>query len=146
MRSTLITLLLLCVVGTTQTFGQGKSDAVLGEWLSAKKDTRFLIYKQGNTFFGKILWGSDAITKDSKNPDPKLQSRDLVGLTMLNNFVFEGGNTWSDGTIYDPREGKTYSCKLTLKSPDQLSVRGYVGVALFGRTETWTRFAAGKQP
>lgn len=64
---------------------------------------------------------------------------------MLNNFVFEGDNTWSDGTIYDPREGKTYSCKLTLKSPDQLNVRGYVGVALFGRTEIWTRFATEKK-
>lgn len=94
MRSKLFTVLMLMwVVGTTQTFGQTQSDAILGEWLSAKKDTRFLIYKQGSMYFGRILWGSGATTKDSKNPDSKLQSRDLAGLTMLNNFAFGGDNT-----------------------------------------------------
>jgi uncharacterized protein (DUF2147 family) len=123
----------------TQLFAQTQGDAILGEWMSAKKDTRFLIYKQGAKYYGKILWGSSGETKDTKNPDEKLRSRELVGLTMLNDFVFDGDDTWKDGTIYDPREGKTYSCKITLKSTDQLNVRGFVGISMFGRTEVWSR-------
>lgn len=73
------------------------------------------------------------------NPDPKLRNREVVGLVMLNDFVFDGNKTWNDGTIYDPREGKTYSCKITLKDKNTINVRGYVGISMFGRTEVWTR-------
>ncbi len=63
----------------------------------------------------------------------------MIGLTILKNFEFKSKNVWSDGTIYDPKDGKTYSCKLTLVSNNKLEVRGYVGISLFGRTETWTK-------
>lgn len=116
-----------------------KADAILGEWLNEKQDARFLIYKSNNKYFGKIVWGTGSETKDVKNPDTKLRSRELVGLTILNNFVFDGKKTWEDGSIYDPKNGKTYDCKLTLTDKNKLDVRGYVGVSLFGRTETWTR-------
>lgn len=116
-----------------------KADAILGEWLNEKQDARFLIYKSNNQYFGKIVWGTGSETKDVKNPDTKLRSRELVGLTILNNFVFDGKKTWEDGSIYDPKNGKTYDCKLTLTDKNKLDVRGYVGVSLFGRTETWTR-------
>jgi len=40
--------------------------------------------------------------------------------------------------VYDPKSGKTYSCKMTLKG-DKLDIRGFVGVSLIGRTDTFTR-------
>ena len=43
------------------------------------------------------------------------------------------------GTIYDPRDGKTYKCRMTLKKDGTLEVRGYLGLALFGKTVVWTR-------
>lgn len=138
MKTIQLTMLLALVYAGTLN-AQTKSDAILGEWLSEKKDTRFLIYKQGTKYYGKIVWGTGSDTKDSKNPDEKLRSRELIGLTMLNDFVFDGDETWEDGTIYDPREGKTYSCKITLKSENELNVRGYLGISMFGRTELWTR-------
>lgn len=113
-------------------------DAVLGEWLTPRKDSRIQIYREGSQYFGKVVWGSGP-TKDKKNPEPALRNRALIGLVMLNGFVFDGTDTWSNGTIYDPREGKTYSCKLTLKDLRRLSVREYVGITLFGRSEVWTR-------
>jgi hypothetical protein len=46
--------------------------------------------------------------------------------------------SWSQGKIYDPKNGKTYSCKMTLEG-NELKVRGYVGFSLLGRTTVWTR-------
>lgn len=58
---------------------------------------------------------------------------------MLTGFRFDGDDEWKDGDIYDPESGKTYSCYLSLKDNNTLKVRGYIGVSLFGRSETWTR-------
>jgi uncharacterized protein (DUF2147 family) len=55
------------------------------------------------------------------------------------NFKYDGGNVWSDGKIYNPEDGKEYNCKMTLEGPNTLLVRGYVGISLFGKTQTWTR-------
>jgi uncharacterized protein (DUF2147 family) len=115
------------------------ADVILGIWTNPEKDAHFEIYKKENKYYGKIIWGTGGDTKDSKNPDPKLRSRDLVGLTILRNFEFSGKNTWSEDTIYDPKKGKTYSCTLSMTSANKLEVRGYVGISAFGRTETWTR-------
>ncbi|WP_345267782.1 DUF2147 domain-containing protein [Nibrella viscosa] len=121
-------------------FETRQSDAILGEWLSPAKDSRILIYRQGNKYYGKITWGTGTSPKDEKNPNPALRSRDLIGLVILSDFERNGTDTWENGSIYDPREGKTYSCKMTLKDPKSLSIRGYVGIPLLGRSEIWTRF------
>lgn len=118
---------------------QNKSDAIVGEWLSQKKDVRFRIFRQNDKYFGKVLWGSGRDTVDTNNPDVRLHSRKLVGAILLKDFVFDGADTWQDGTIYDPTDGKTYACKLSLTADQKLKVRGYIGISLFGRTEYWTR-------
>ncbi|MCU0400656.1 MAG: DUF2147 domain-containing protein [Algoriphagus sp.] len=137
----LLTLSLGCLAYSfiNQSSKTSKADDILGIWTNQTKDARFEICKRNESYFGRIIWGTGGDSKDSKNPDPKLRTRDLVGLAILSDFVFEGSRTWSDGTIYDPKQGKTYSCILTLISPNQLEVRGYIGFSLFGRTETWTR-------
>jgi uncharacterized protein (DUF2147 family) len=47
---------------------------------------------------------------------------------------------WSGGQIVDPESGKTYKCNITL-SPDgkSLKIRGYIGISLIGRTQTWNK-------
>jgi uncharacterized protein (DUF2147 family) len=138
-RWSLILLMLLNLGFVNVTYAQNPADGIVGEWLSAKKDSRILIYRQGNIYVGKVSWGTGGSAKDTKNPDPKLRNRDIIGSEILNGFAYKGDNTWDNGTIYDPREGKVYSCKMTLKTPSQLSIRGYIGVSLFGRTEVWSR-------
>lgn len=49
------------------------------------------------------------------------------------------GNEWSNGKILDPNSGKEYKCLLRMKDNDTLEVRGYVGISLIGRTQTWQR-------
>lgn len=119
--------------------GQPKPDAIVGEWLTAAKDGKVQIYKSGNKFFGKISWGNRPNGKDTNNPDPKLRDQNLIGLVILKDFSFNGKDKWEDGTIYDPNNGKTYSCVIRIKDEKTLEVRGYIGISLLGRTEVWTR-------
>jgi len=122
-------------------------DKILGNWLNQEKDGRIEIYKTGEKYFGKLVWGRDLMEADGKTPrkdrtdtknsDPKLRSRPLLGLVLLTNFTY-GDGEWSGGKIYDPKSGKTYSCTMKLKG-DKLEIRGYVGLSMFGRTTVWTR-------
>jgi len=61
----------------------------------------------------------------------------LVELVIMRGFEPDG-DTYEDGTIYDPENGKTYDCKMSFKG-STLAVRGYIGFSLFGRTEIWER-------
>lgn len=114
------------------------TDAILGRWMTADKSGLVEIYRQQGRYAGKIVGPTDAPRLDTKNPDPALRQRPLLGVVLLQGFRYDDG-AWEDGTIYDPKGGKTYSCTLRLKSANALEVRGYVGVSLFGRTEVWTR-------
>jgi len=120
------------------------ADAVLGKWLNPSGEGQVEIYKKGDKYFGKLAWikfPNDANGKpktDIKNPDAALRTRPELGLELLKNFTFDGDNVYEGGTIYDPKSGKTYSCKMTL-SGKKLKIRGYVGISLFGRSEEWTR-------
>lgn len=139
-RNTFSLLLLLntCFFAFGQTV---KADDILGNWLTGSKKGVVQIYKDGNKYSGKIIWLKNPTYEDGKpkldkhNPDKAKQTGTVMGLNMLAGFVFEN-DKWIDGTIYDPENGKTYSCKITKKG-DMLSVRGFIGISLIGRTDTW---------
>ena len=75
---------------------------------------------------------------DKNNPDKSKRNTPLMGYLLLKNFIFDDG-IWKDGTIYDPENGKTYSCKITMKDKNTLDVRGFIGISLIGRTDVWKR-------
>jgi uncharacterized protein (DUF2147 family) len=137
---TLLIATIFCTVARAQ-----NADAILGTWVNPNGQDHILIYKKGNKFFGKLDWIKFPIDEttgkpkaDKNNPDPALRTRPDLGLELLKDFTFEGDNVYDDGTIYDPKSGKTYSCKMTLDGIS-LRIRGYIGISLFGRTEVWTR-------
>lgn len=119
-------------------------DAILGKWINSSGEAHVEITKKGDKYFGKIVWVKDPKDEkgnnktDVKNPDESLKSRPILGLEILKNFVYEDGK-WTDGKIYDPKSGKTYSCNMTMKGNDVLNMRGYIGISLIGRSETWKR-------
>lgn len=128
----------------TATIYAQSADAILGKWLNSSGEANINIYKTGNKYNGKIVWLKTPNNEQGKaktdihNPDANLRGRALLGLEMLKGFSFDDGE-WVDGSIYDPKTGKTYSCKMTLKGNNKLSVRGYIGISLIGRTDVWTR-------
>ena len=118
-------------------------NAIMGIWYNTEKTAKVEILKKGSAFIGKIVWLKDPNPGgkpgvDKFNPDPKLKSRPLMGLNLLEGLKFDSG-MWEDGTIYDPKTGKTYSFQVTLKSKEVLEVKGHIGFSLIGRTVEWTK-------
>ena len=134
-------MLLVSVVGTHVVKAQ--SDKIEGVWLNEEKDAKIQIYKaRDGKFYGKIVWLKDPTENgkpktDKKNPKDQMKTQPLVELVILKGFNMDG-NTYEDGTIYDPNNGKTYDCKMTYKGKT-LAIRGFIGLSLFGRTTIWER-------
>lgn len=123
---------------------QSSANQIVGTWLNQEKEAKIEIYQQGEKFFGKIAWLKEPNENgkpktDHKNPDKSKRDTPILGSVIFSNFKFDGNSGWENGEIYDAREGKTYSCKITLQSAKVLKVRGYIGISLFGRTNMWTR-------
>jgi uncharacterized protein (DUF2147 family) len=155
MRKTALVLTMLALAAAGPAVASD-GDAVVGIWLTAPDtedgQAKVEIYKEGDTYHGKIIWleipvyppdddqgmaGQEKV--DRENPDESLQSRPIVGLQIMSDFNFSGKNKWKKGIIYAPDDGKTYKCKLTLEDSNSLKVRGFVGISMLGRTEVWTR-------
>lgn len=68
----------------------------------------------------------------------RFKNKQIDGLTFMWGLKKTGQNEWSGGSILDPKNGKIYKAKVTLKG-NKLYVRGYFGVSLFGRTQVWVR-------
>lgn len=123
------------------------SDAIVGLWVTADKDGYIEITRTGDVYEGTIVGGADETERfDDRNPDPHMRDRPLLGLRIMYGFAYNDDNKWTGGRIYDPNNGKTYKCKLELNDDGTLRVRGYVGISLFGRTETWARSDEDQQP
>lgn len=155
MRQCIFIILTSVLLAATFAFAAGQDD-ILGLWNTEQKDARIEIYKCGTNFCGKIAWLKQATYEagskegvpgtpilDHNNPNPEFRKRPLIGSLILIDFVFAGDHLWKDGEIYNSSNGKMYSGKLTLISPDQLNVRGFIlGISLFGGSTTWTRTKA----
>lgn len=149
-RSLLIVFMALVAYPFAQLSAQEvKSDDILGVWLNEDKDAHVDIYKDGDKYFGKVVWLKDPNREetgkpklDRENQDESLRSRPVMGLLLLNDFEFDGDDEWEDGTIYDPKNGKTYKCYMEFDEDDnldKLKVRGFIGFSMLGRTTYWTR-------
>jgi uncharacterized protein (DUF2147 family) len=139
-------LLLISLISSCQLLAQDKKpgDGILGIWLNEEKDAKVEIYRSGSVYFGRLVWGkkifeADGVTskKDANNENKSLRNRPLKDLVILEGFRFEEGH-WTDGKVYDPKNGKLYRCVMTLKG-NILEIRGYIGFTWLGRTTTWSR-------
>jgi uncharacterized protein (DUF2147 family) len=117
---------------------QKNADDLLGKFMTSKNDAIIEIYKEGNVYNGKIIWNKTEGLKDTKNPDLARRNDPIKGLVILKNFRYLDGQ-WKTGTIYDPKNGKTYDCKISIDERKNLNVRGFIGVSLLGRTEYFVR-------
>lgn len=148
MRNLKNTIILLVIIFFTfNSFAQTnqEADKIIGLWQTGSGKGRVQITKYGNKFSGKIVWLRDPNDAkgnpklDSKNPDVNRQKNTTIGITNLLGFTYEGNSEYDNGTVYDPENGKTYKCIMTLENINSLNVRGYIGFSFIGRTDVWTR-------
>ncbi|HET7315778.1 DUF2147 domain-containing protein [Salinisphaera sp.] len=114
-------------------------DDITGVWRT-KLGGYVQLYQDGDSYSGRIVGSSDGKARyDKKNPDPDKKGRRLLGVVILHGLEYEGDGEYGGGHIYDPNSGKTYKAKATLTGPDTLDARGYIGISLLGKTQTWHR-------
>ena len=115
----------------------------VGRWQNA--DATFEVFEENGKLGARIVELREPLTADGQtktdihNSDASRHGQPIVGLVFMSGFTPTEPGKWENGTIYDPKSGKTYSCVIELQGTDKLKVRGYVGVSLIGRTEVWTR-------
>ncbi|MDO4728527.1 MAG: DUF2147 domain-containing protein [Bacteroidota bacterium] len=121
------------------------AQSVIGKWKTTDDKTGedksiVEIYEKDGKIYGKVIEILNPAKKDAKCDKCKGSDKDkpILGLTIIKGLS-KDGSEWSDGQILDPNEGKLYKCTVSLNGADKLDVRGYVGVSLLGRTQTWVR-------
>jgi uncharacterized protein (DUF2147 family) len=113
---------------------------------NTKKDKSLVrIVEANGVFTGKVEKivdpdaPKDAVCKDCTD---ERKDKPILGMTIIRNMkqssddktVFEGGD------ILDPNNGKVYQSKMKLvDNGEKLEVRGFIGISLLGRTQTWVR-------
>jgi uncharacterized protein (DUF2147 family) len=140
-RFALVIALLAMPIGAPAAHAQG-ADAS-GTWLTQAGDARVKISKCGDGICGVIVWLKEPYdtatgkpATDSKNPNPALARRPLIGLPMFSGMPPAGPNRWS-GHIYNADDGSMYASNIGLTGADTLKVEGCVGALCGG--ESWTR-------
>jgi uncharacterized protein (DUF2147 family) len=147
-----LTILLLAFFTSPTIFAQSKdAEKLVGVWQPSAGRSYIKVDKIGNKFYGRIVWLKEANDEDGKprldknNPDESLRTTPLKGFRVLKDFTYnDEEKLWEGGTIYDPKNGTTYNCKIVLTEDNKIEVRGFVGAAVFGRTDVWTRLVKKK--
>jgi uncharacterized protein (DUF2147 family) len=118
-----------------------KTTDILGRWLTEPGDGIIEITRIADgSYQGTIIGGKTPHRVDEHNPNPGQRQALLLGQVILKDMHEDGDGTLAGGTIYEPDTGRTYRCRMELLDHDRLKVRGFIGVSLLGRSQTWTRF------
>jgi uncharacterized protein (DUF2147 family) len=123
----------------------------LGYWrtiddVTGKPKSILHIFQSGNTIDGRIVkifprpgYDQNEVCAECTG---SLHNKRIVGLVIMQGLSQDSSNPneWNGGTILDPVSGKTYKCMLTvIDGGRRLNARGYLGISMFGRTQTWER-------
>jgi uncharacterized protein (DUF2147 family) len=99
------------------------------------------IYEQDGKLFGRIeqSFTPGAETRVCAVCTDERKNQPILGLIIVRNMKPDGSE-YAGGDILDPESGSVYRCKMHLEqSGTRLIVRGYIGFALLGRSQTWQR-------
>ena len=124
--------------------------APTGLWLTENKRSVIELFqcKAGEPLMcGRIAWIIEGgMQFDTKNPDASKHKTPLCGMTILSGLRMESPGKWVDGKVYKADEGDMYDAKMTVLSDEKLEMRGFAGLSMFGKTQTWTRVSAKDYP
>jgi uncharacterized protein (DUF2147 family) len=117
--------------------------SITGTWKTEDGDGVVEFYPCDQKICGRFHWlkkdSPEHPSLDDKNPDPEQRTRHLCEMSFMGGFTPQGEGRFTDGWIYSPHDGGTYSGNLTLKNSDTVELRGFVFIPLFGETQVWKR-------
>lgn len=121
------------------------SQTIFGKWktvddITGKEKAVVEIYEKGGKIFGRIidLYDSDQRFRKCEMCEGEDKNKPILGLVIIKGLS-KSGDIYDNGKILDPKIGKLYNCKIALEGKEKLIVRGYIGISLFGRSQTWFR-------
>ena len=121
----------------------------VGEWLVEDGSARIKVVScpgapsQPPTLWG-VIWAETTPGTDSKNPDPSMRNRPMLGVPILINMKQTEANKW-EGKIYDANGGSLYNSHISVTRNDMLAVRGCMGVIFCGGQD-WKRVTGTNVP
>lgn len=120
----------------------GSGGPATGRWLTQSGRLEVEIAPCGDALCGTVVRVlSSGAMAPGGSPDSGTPERPVLGLKVLEGLLPSGEGRWS-GRIYNRENGKTYDCILTVAGPDEIKLRPYIFVPLFGQTQSWRRVAA----
>lgn len=135
------TFLLFLIFGISQMYSQ----SVLGKWKTIDDKTNQAksiveIYESNGKIYGKIIEIFNEARRD--NICTKCEGADknkpVLGLVIIKGLS-KDGDEYTGGKILDPESGSHYKCMIKTVGKEKLEVRGYMGISLIGRSQTWIR-------
>jgi uncharacterized protein (DUF2147 family) len=124
---------------------EGEAVTPVGRWRNiddktGKPKAIIQIYEENGRLFGRI---EATLQPDAKKVcdlcKDERKNRPVVGMVVMRGLS-KHGEEYSGGDILDPNNGSLYRCKLRLlEGGRQVSVRGFIGFSLLGRSQIWTR-------
>ena len=121
------------------------SQTIFGKWKTIDDETGMEsgiveIYEKAGKVYGRII---EILEKEKKHFKCEMcegedKNKPVLGLVIIKGLK-KKGDFYEDGKVTDPKNGKSYHCKMILEGKDKLIVRGYIGISLFGRSQTWFR-------
>jgi uncharacterized protein (DUF2147 family) len=140
------TLAAALLAGATAAFAQ--SDSPIGMWQTIDDHTHQpkaivqITQDDNGTLSGKVIKGLNPNEPSGRRCTACTDERKdqpIIGMTIINDMK-KDGDGWDGGQILDPDNGKVYRCKMHTEDGGQkLIVRGYLGISLLGRSQTWIR-------
>lgn len=148
----IITKFIKCTVLGTFLFvsyGNAQStDPVLGVWKTIDEKTNqpsslIRLDEKNSELIGTVIElipspGETLVTHCNLCKDER-KGKPIIGMVIMRGLKKSSPGVWSGGEILDPDEGEIYKVKINLINDKTLEVRGYIGIPLLGRTQTWVR-------
>lgn len=124
---------------------QMNAQSVFGKWKTiddktGKAKSVVEIFESNGKVFGKVVEIVDPAKRDRKceKCEGADKNKPILGLVILKGLSKDGAE-YNGGKIVDPETGNLYKCFIKLQGKDKLEVRGYMGISLIGRSQTWVR-------